>query len=285
MSAVPHAVRLGFERGWIEFRRSLTTVADMGWNVFFAIAILIVLYLQRDRTVAGTSLSLALATLPGVLGLILAQGGFSGAAGSLTLEREDGTLVRAKAVPHGMVGYLVGRIVSLSLSVGVAVVLTLVPALFLVPDLAGIDATGWFTLSWVYVLGLLATLPWGALVGSLAKGANALFGLVMLPMTAITAISGIFYPITGLPGWVQALGQVFPVYWLGLGMRAAFLPDAAAAVELTGSWRTPETVIVLGLWAVVGLVLAVPILRRVARGESGGAMQERRERAIARYAG
>jgi ABC-2 type transport system permease protein len=54
-------------------------------------------------------------TLPSILGTWVAVGGYTGAAGALAVEREDGTLLRAKAVPQGMVGYLVGRIVSLSL--------------------------------------------------------------------------------------------------------------------------------------------------------------------------
>jgi len=94
------------------------------------------------------------------------------------------------------------------------------------------------------------------------------------------AISGIFYPITAMPGWLQGIAQVFPVYWLGLGMRSAFLPDALAAVELTGSWRHLETVGVLAVWAVLGLVLAPVILRRMARRESGSAVAARRERVL-----
>ena len=64
----------------------------------------------------------------------------------------------------------------------------------------------------------------------------------MLPVLVLTGISGIFYPIQQLWGWVQVVAQVFPMYWIGLGMRSAFLPDSAAAVEIGGSWRTAETV-------------------------------------------
>ena len=41
----------------------------------------------------------------------------------------------------------------------------------------------------------------------------------------LAGISGIFYPVQQLWGWVQVVAQVFPMYWLGLGMRSAFLPD------------------------------------------------------------
>jgi ABC-2 type transport system permease protein len=282
MNPTMHAVRLGMSRGWREFRLSLTSPQDMGFSVFFAVAVLLVLFLQRNSTVEGTSLSLAVVTLPSVLGMLTATGGFTGAAGSLTVEREDGTLLRMKAIPQGMVGYVTGRVLSVSLSAVLGLLIILLPGLFLVPQLAATGLGSWFTLMWVIALGLLATLPWGVVVGSLAKGPNSLFGLAMLPVMVITGISGIFYPIAALPGWLQGVAQVFPVYWLGLGMRSAFLPGSAAAAEIGESWRHLETVAVLGAWAVAGLLLAPPILRRIARQESGATMEVRKQQALQR---
>jgi ABC-2 type transport system permease protein len=98
----------------------------------------------------------------------------------------------------------------------------------------------------------------------------------------VLAISGVFYPITALPSWLQWVGQVFPMYWLGLGMRSALLPESAAIVEIGQSWRHPETVAVLGAWAVVGLIAAPLVLTRMARRESGSRLAERREQALQR---
>jgi ABC-2 type transport system permease protein len=282
MNAVVFAGRLGLSRGWAEFRQSLTNLQDIGWNIFFAVAVVVVLFLQRDSTVEGTTMSVAMVTLPSVLGLMVASGGFLGAAGSLTVEREDGTLLRMKAIPQGMVGYLVGRVISISLGALLGLVIVLVPGLFLVPALATAGLVRWLMLLWVVVLGLLATLPWGAVAGSLAKSPNALLGVGMLPVMLITGISGIFYPIAALPGWIQGIAQVFPVYWMGLGMRSVFLPDSAAAAEIAGSWRHLESVAVLGAWAVAGLLLAPPILRRIARQESGAFMEARKQQALQR---
>ena len=100
----------------------------------------------------------------------------------------------------------------------------------------------------------------------------------------MVAISGIFYPISGLPDWLHPVAQVFPVYWLGLGTRAAMSPDAAAAAEIGDSWRHLETFGVLGLWAVVGLALAPRILRRMAQRESGSVVEARRQHAIQQFA-
>ncbi|MEO3867239.1 hypothetical protein ABGB18_00255 [Nonomuraea sp. B12E4] len=69
---------------------------------------------------------------------------------------------------------------------------------------------------------------------------------------------------------------------LGLGMRSAFLPDSAAALEIGGFWRPVEMLLVLGAWIVASLLLAPPILRRMARRESGSLMRLRRDRAMQR---
>ncbi len=127
----------------------------------------------------------------------------------------------------------------------------------------------------------MATLPLGAVIGSLIENPRNM-GLVVMPIFGLIALSGIFYPINGLPGWLQGVAQVFPLYWLGLGMRSALLPGDLAAVELGGSWRHLETVGVLGAWAVLGLVLAPVVLRRMARRESGSRVAARRERAMQR---
>ena len=67
----------------------------------------------------------------------------------------------------------------------------------------------------------------------------------MLP-DGLAAMSGIFYPITNFLV-LQWTGQVFPLYWLGLGMRSALLPNEMAAVEIGDSWRHLATFGVLAL--------------------------------------
>jgi ABC-2 type transport system permease protein len=280
VNPVLYAARLGVARGWIEFKQSLANRQDMSYTVVINAILLGVLVWQRGSTVDG--MSLATLTLPGILGMTVATGGVLGVATMLAAEREDGTLLRAKATPHGMVGYLVARIVTNALVIALGIVIIFVPGLFLLDGLAATGAVGWLTLLAVLAVGLPATLPWGAIIGSLVKTPGASFGLTFLPISGLVAISGIFYPITAMPGWVQGVAQVFPIYWLGLGMRSALLPDAAAAAELGDSWRHLETFGVLGVWAAVGLLVAPTVLRRMARRESGSTVEARRQQALQR---
>jgi ABC-2 type transport system permease protein len=275
------AARSGLRRGLIELRHTFTNAQDL-WNYFFpTVILLVVMFFMRGATVPGTSFSLGARTLPSAIGMGVAFAGLVTLAATLSIEREDGTLLRAKAVPNGMFGHLIGKIVVVSLMGIITLVLQLVPGMLLLDGVALNSVGAWLTLAWVIVLGLMATLPIGAIFGSLLASPRNL-GLIMLPMMGLIATSGIFYPITNFPGWLQGIGQMFPIYWLGLGMRSAMLPGDMASVELGHSWRHLETVGVLGIWAVLGLVFAPMVLRRMARRESGSSVAARREKALQR---
>ena len=275
------ALRSGLARGRIELRQTFLNAQDLWGYLFPAVVLLVVLIFMRDARVPGTQFSLGAQTLPSVIGMNLAFVGLMSMAALLSIEREDGTLLRAKATPNGMLAYLVGKIVVVAGMSLVTILLILVPGAFIVDGLALDSAGAWLTLLWVAVLGLVATLPIGAVLGAWMKSPRNM-GLVMLPMLGLIAISGIFYPLGSLPGWVQGIAQLFPVYWLGLGMRSALLPDALASVEIGDSWRHLETLGMLSVWVVIGLVVAPIVLRRMARRESGSQVAARREAAMQR---
>jgi ABC-2 type transport system permease protein len=273
-------VRLGIARGWIELKLSLTYWPDIVQTVVFAGISLLVLFLMRGHHVPGTSFSLGSLTLPSVIGMNLAFTGVLGVTGLLSVDREDGTLLRAKATPRGMQAFVIGKIIFVSCTTLIGLVLLLVVGRLAFHGLS-VTAVGWLTMVWVVALSLLATIPLGIMFGSLLPNPRFI-PLVMLPFGALTAISGIFYPITHLPGWLQGIGQVFPMYWAGLGMRSALLPPSLASVEIDGSWRHWLVLLVLAAWAVAGLLGAPPVLRRMARRESGSRVAARRERAMLR---
>jgi ABC-2 type transport system permease protein len=275
------AVRAGLQRGRIEFRQSTTNGQDLWSVMFFPVIALIVMFMLRHSTVPGTGFSLGSQSIPGILGMNVVLNGLMALALSLTMDREDGTLLRAKATPNGMVGYLTGKVLSRAGTAVVGLLIPLVPAVFLFQGLELGRVSSWLTLAWVLALGLVAVLPIGAILGSLFNTAQGM-GFVTLPMMMLMAVSGVFYPISALPEWLQWVAQAFPLYWLGLGLRSAMLPPAMAAAEVGESWRHLETIGVLGLWAVAGLALAPIVLRRMARRESGAAVAARRQKVMQR---
>jgi len=275
-------VQCGLRRGRTEFGNSVRAGQDIVYYVVVSLIMLVVLWLNRDDTLPGTDVPVALFFLPGLLALQIVFSGAYGMATQLATEREDGTLLRLKSVPGGMTGYVVGQMVRTTLEITFSMVILLVPASLFISGLSANGLTGWMEAIGFILLGLFAVLPLGFIVGSVFKNPRSVGGWGMLAMGAIVWVSGIFSPLATAAGWMQVVGQLTPTYWLGLGLRSALLPESAAAVEIDGSWRTLATVGVLLLWAVAGFLLAPPLLRRMARRESGSSVAARREKALQR---
>lgn len=264
----------------IEARVQLLTWTVLGWLIRPVIGLIAAFFL-RDTAVMDTDISLAQLGAPGVIAMYLVTGGLLSIGGALVQEREDGTLLRAKAIPGGVTAHLMGGVLTYGLS-------SLMPiALFLAAAALGIDGilptspARWLLFVAVCLLGLVATMPAGAVLGCLVKGPMAMAVIGMVTMASMS-ISGIFYPLAALPTWLQWVGQALPTYWIGMGLRAALLPPEAAALELHGSWQPVTMFAMLVAWSVVGLTLAPGALRRMACWQSGSVVAAARERIIAK---
>jgi ABC-2 type transport system permease protein len=277
------AVRAGLSAGWIELSHCFTMIED-AFEILPIPLISVVILLVVDAKhvhVPGTHFLIGGTLLAGMLILNVSVNGMAGMAMNLTAAREDGTLLRAKATPNGMLGLLIGKIVVISGTIMLTVASLLIVGLAPFGGLALGSATSWLTLAWVLALGLLAMLSVGAVLGPLFPSVRS-GTVLMIGIFLLMGISGIFTPITQLPVWLQWVGQAFPLYWLGLGVRSALLPGNLAAVEIGHSWRHLATAGVLGAWAIAGLVLAPVLLRRVVRREAGSSVAARRERLLGR---
>ncbi|MGY2079087.1 ABC transporter permease [Modestobacter sp. SYSU DS0657] len=280
MNATRHAIGLGLHRGWTEFVQGLRSPQDQGFYLFMGGITLGWLWINRDNELDGTGLLYPSFALPSILGGLLVFSVVIGPAYALAMEREDGTLLRHKALPAGMPGYVTGQLTLQTLTLVPTLLVLLVPSLLLFDDLMHRGAAGWAVTVGLIVVALLAILPWGMVIGSVVPSVQKVGTWGMLPVLLLLGISGIFVPIQALWGWVQAVAQVFPVYWLGHGLRWAFLPDAAAVAELGDVWRPGVALLVLAAWAVVGCLLAPRVLRRMARRQSGSQVQAAREAAL-----
>ncbi|WP_301130336.1 ABC transporter permease [Streptomyces cacaoi] len=275
-------LRLGAERGWREFRGLLASGNELFSAVVMSLAFVLVVFFQRNETLEDTGISTATAALPGIVAMMLVYNGLVGTATYLTTEREDGTLLRAKALPGGIASYLWGKTVFMLLNTLLSVVLVLVAGLLLFDGVADGLADGGPQMLGMMVLGLAACLPIGAILGTCFENPRTAIGSLMIPFMGLTVISGVLMPVSWMPDWVQTLVQFTPLYWLGLGMRAAMLPDTMLALEIGGSWRVPETLGVLALWAVAGFALALVLLRRMTRTVNGATLDESRLKAMQR---
>lgn len=270
--------RAGLQRGGIELRHLLRNGKEMSGHLTnVVVALLVAAYIDDD--VPGTRTPMTHLVLAGFAAYLLFQVGLINLPQILVTEREEGTLLRLRATPGGIPAYLVAKcLLVVVLAVGTLALLLVAGALLAdgpLPQGPG----DWLTLLWVTTLGLLAVVPLGAAISAVLPNPREALALIMLPTMGLLLTSGTVFPITSLPVPVQQVAAVFPLKWMAQGLRSALLPDAARTAEAAGSWELPMVALVLTAWAILGFLLAVPLLRRAARRESGSRLSARHRKA------
>ncbi|MBE4733569.1 MULTISPECIES: ABC transporter permease [Streptomyces] len=270
--------RAGLQRGGIELRHFVRSGKEMSSHLTnVVVALLVAAWIGDD--VPGTRTPMSHLVLAGFAAYLLFQIGLINLPQILVTEREEGALLRLRATPGGIPAYLVAKsVLVVVVSVG-TLALLLGAAALLVDGPLPRGPGGWLTLLWVTTLGLLAVVPLGAAIGAVLPNPREALALIMLPTMGLLLTSGVVFPITVLPVPVQQVAAVFPLKWMAQGLRSALLPDSARAAEMAGSWELPLVALVLTAWAVLGFLLAVPLLRRAARRESGSRLAARHRRA------
>ncbi|MER5771542.1 ABC transporter permease [Streptomyces sp. NPDC001985] len=276
---VRRSCRAGLLRGSIELRHLLRNPKELSGHLTnVVVALVIAGYVSGD--VPGTGVPMTHLVLAGFAAYLLFQIGMISLPQLLVTEREEGALLRLRATPGGIPAYLVAKCLLLVVTAAVTLALLLAAGALLVDGPLPRGPAGWLTLLWVTALGLLAVVPLGAAIGAVLPNPREALALIMLPTMGLLVTSGAVFPITSLPGPVQQVASVFPLKWMAQGLRSALLPDSARAAEPAGSWELPMVALVLAAWAVIGFLLAIPLLRRAARRESGSRLSARHSRAV-----
>jgi ABC-2 type transport system permease protein len=174
-------------------------------------------------------------------------------------------LKRLSGTPMPATAYFAGKIVQVMVcTVAETVLLVTVGMLFYhlhLPTSPG----RWWTFAWVFVLGSAACALLGIAVSSVPRSAASATPVVTLPFTVLQFISGVYVPSNSVPGWMRDIASFFPLKWMAQGMRSAFLPSQAAALEPAHSWEHGRIALVLAVWIAGGLVLCAKTFRWQAR--------------------
>ena len=176
--------------------------------------------------------------------------GLFGFGVSLALERDSGLLTLKRALPMPPGAYLLGKMLMAMCVTAVVGALLLVLALLLAhAPLSGSQAA---TLLATDVFGVLPFCALGLMIGTLLKGQGApgLLNMVYLPMAFL---SGLWFPLSVMPKFLQQLAPVWPSYHLNA--------LALSVVGFDTGSRLPHVLVLAG-FTVAFLLLAARRLRR-----------------------
>ena len=180
---------------------------------------------------------------------------------SIALERDDGTLKRLAGTPIPKAGYFAGKALSglVIAALEVAILLAIGVALYglKLPD----TPARWLTFGWVFVLGVASCTMLGIAFSSVPRSARSAAAVLNLPYLVLQFISGVYFPFSTLPKWMQDVAALFPLKWLCQGLRSVFLPDALLPAEPAHSWELGKVALVLSAWLVGSLILCLRTFR------------------------
>ncbi|SEF91426.1 ABC-2 type transport system permease protein [Thermomonospora echinospora] len=261
MSRPPGAVRIGLRRGLLELRLYFREREAVVFTFLMPVMLLSIFGAIFQGELGDTGVDYRQYFTAGMIASGMMSVTFVGLGVAIATERDDGTLKRLYGTPMPRSSYFIGKtLLALTLSLlETAVLFAIGATLYGVEPPA--DPGRWFTLGWVFVLGVAACSLLGIAMSSLPRTGRSAPAVLNLPFLALQFTSGVFVLFDSLPGWLQQVAAIFPLKWMCQGLRSALLPDTMLAMEPAGAWEHGRIALILGGWCAAGLVLCVLTFR------------------------
>jgi ABC-2 type transport system permease protein len=184
--------------------------------------------------------------LPAMLAYIVLQSGINFVAITLVDLRARGVLRRLRATPATPFQVLSAQIVGGMLTVFLQILILIAAGKLL---FQAHTYGSWLVLAVPLIIGTAAFVGIGFMLTSAARTSEAARGLASFVAFPMMFLSGVFFPVTDLPGWLQTLVHILPLTWL---------TDALHQVMNDGAGLSDIGVdcLVLAGWAVVMISVA-----------------------------
>lgn len=204
----------------------------------------------------------------GMIASGLVYGAFQSLGIAIPEERSNGTLKRLYGTPMPRSAYFAGKVGSaIAIYVTQMVLMIGLGALEFhvrIPT----DPFRVLTFLWLSALALVTFASLGVAFSSLARTGQSAAALATPLVLFLQFTSGVFFVYTKEPAWMRVVASWFPLRWLAQGMRSVFLPRLYGNLEVNHGYDLPEVALVLGIWAVIGLVLCWRTFRWLPADES-----------------
>jgi ABC-2 type transport system permease protein len=254
------ALRIGWFRGVLEIRDFLRQREAVVFSLAFPVILLLIFGSILSYPIAG-GIKFTQYFVPGILAAGLFGVAFQTLAIQIATERDKGILKRLEGTPMPPSAYFIGKIIMvLAMVVAETVVLLSIAAATNRVSLPT-DWHRWVTFGWVTLLGVAAGSLLGIAFSSVPRSGKAAPAVITPIALVLQFISGVYFVFTALPQFLQRVGAFFPLKWIAQGYRSVFLPPRFAHQEPAHHFETGRVALVLGLWAVAGLVIALRTFR------------------------
>ena len=259
--ALPSPVRIGFSRVGPELKMFYRRPEQLALTFSMPAVICLLLGSIFSSTLPGTQTSTGAVIAASMLAYGILSTSFINLGISIAADRETGALRRLRGTPATALSYFIGKIMLVAIaSLAEAVILLLVGVLVFGLRLPT-SVFGWFTLTWVFILGITSCSLLGIFVSNLASNAVSAAVITNGPAVGLQFLSGTYVPLMVLPTWMLIVGSIFPVKWMAQGFRSVLLPPQMVVFEPAGSWEHGRIFLFLAAWSIGGLVACLSVFR------------------------
>jgi ABC-2 type transport system permease protein len=237
---------------WTEFKLNLRDPLMVFWSIAFPTLWLVFMAAIFKEPIPGYDyhgLNHASFLLPASIGQVIIYSSAVGVPLTLTTYRENAVFKRLRVTPVKTITLAASLTISQIVFVfmGVLILLLIGFTLFSAQILGS-----WLAFFGVLILGLITFMAIGSAIGSIApsiRAANVIVWTLFVPMLLL---SGMFFPLSMLPTWLQPITKFLP-----LTAFATLLRDIVFGVESHDLWRLG----VLAAWMVLAYIVTAKFFR------------------------
>jgi ABC-2 type transport system permease protein len=189
---------------------------------------------------------------PGFMALTVVMGTLLGVGTAISKEKEQGTMDGLMACPISMTAVVVGKTFAQIIRglIQAMIVLGLSIVLF------GVRVYGSPLLMLLALtLGVMSFVGVGIIMSTFAPDQETAQMMMMLLLQPMMFLSGIIFPVSQLPDWLQLFGKSLPLYYAADAVRRVMVLNVG--LDVIG-----EDLIILVVYAIITMTIALLIFRK-----------------------
>lgn len=206
---------------------------------------------ERRDLVSGVTNSFEFLA-PGFMALTVVMGTLVGLGSAIAREREQGTIDGMMAAPVQREAIVIGKILAQSAR-GIIQGFTILGLSIILFGVRVYGNPG--LLVFVMLLGVISFVGVGVVMTSLAADQETATMMSFLLQFPMMFLSGVIFPIQQLPGWLQYIGKILPLYYAADALRKVMILNASLAAIM------PDIVILI-VYMVLTMTAAIPLFEK-----------------------
>ena len=257
---------------WEQFRYQnkifwRTPIAAFFTLIFPLMLLILFTAIFGNDEIEGLGITTAQFFAPGLAVFAAVSAAYTGLAIGTAIARDNGILKRVRGTPIPPWAYIAGRVTSSVYLAAVAV--TLMMGVGILAYGVKLFPRTIPAMIVTFLVGVTCFAALGMLVAAVSPNGDTAPAITNATLLPVAFISGIFFPISAPPGWMEFAGNLFPLKHFAVAFRDCFDPTKTGM-----QFHWPELAY-MTLWGVGAAALAIRLFKWEPRSGSVGRWRRR----------